>query len=225
MRILIIEDDRKIAENIREFLVSEAFETDIANDWTSGLALASWITPYDCIVTDRLLPGIEWSEIVRRLRKKGIGTPVLMLTALDQVESRVEGLEAWADDYLPKPFSLRELLARIRALIRRTYRKSEISNELRVGEVTLSLDTKIATRNGKAIRLSRKQFELLEYLMKNCGRVVSKSEIEEHVWGSNANLWSDVVRSHIQTLRSKVDWPFEKKLIKTFHGMWYTIDA
>jgi two-component system, OmpR family, copper resistance phosphate regulon response regulator CusR len=162
--------------------------------------------------------------MVRQLREHGVRTPVLLLTAMDATDQRIEGLDAGADDYLVKPFSLRELLARIRALMRRSFDHMKNGSELTVDDLCISLTTKKVTRAGSEIKLSRKQFELLEYLMRNAGRIVSKAEIEEHIWDRNANLWSDVVRSHIQTLRAKIDRPFDKKLIKTVHGMGYGIE-
>ena len=146
-----------------------------------------------------------------------------MLTAKDSLDAKVEGLDAGADDYVVKPFSLRELLSRVNALIRRSYDNLDAGTELRVGDLCLDTRTKKTSRGGKDIKLSRKHFQLLEFLMRNKGKICSKSEIEEHVWDMNAELWSDVVRSHIQILRSKVDKDFEPKLIRTIHSMGYMI--
>ncbi|MDD5377152.1 MAG: response regulator transcription factor [Candidatus Gracilibacteria bacterium] len=223
MRILIIEDDKHIAQNIREFLEQNTFSVDIAHDGEIGFQLAKSSTPYDCIILDRMLPNKEGATICRELRGTGIKTPILMLTAKDTTDAKIEGLDAGADDYIVKPFSLRELFSRINALIRRSYNNLETGVELRIADLSLDTRTKKVTRSGKEIPLSKKHFQLLEFLMRNKGRILSKSEIEEHIWDMNAELWSDVVRSHIQMLRSKVDKDFEKKLIRTVHSMGYTI--
>lgn len=146
-----------------------------------------------------------------------------MLTAKDTTDAKVEGLDAGADDYVVKPFSLREILSRVNALIRRRYDNLSIGTELRIADLSLDTKTKRVHRGGVDIPLSKKHFQLLELLMRNQGRILSKSEIEEHIWDRNADLWSDVVRSHIQILRSKIDKHFDKKLIHTVHSMGYTI--
>jgi DNA-binding response OmpR family regulator len=224
MRILLIEDDPKIAENVAEFLAQSAFAVDTARDGTAGFAAASGSVRYDCIITDVMLPGMDGMTIVRNLRAAGSKIPVLMLTAKGEISDRVEGLDSGADDYLPKPFSLRELEARIRSLLRRTSRNPESSGVLSVGDLSLDLAKKTAVRDGKEIPLSRKHFQLLELLMRNEGRVLSKSEIEESVWDRDAELWSDVVRSHMQMLRAKVDTPFKEPLIRNVRGMGYVME-
>lgn len=223
MRILLIEDDKYIAQNIREFLEQNTFSVDVTNDGEEGFRLAKSSTPYDCIILDRMLPSKEGTIICRELRAMGIKTPILMLTAKDTIDAKIEGLDSGADDYIVKPFSLREILSRLNALIRRSYDNLSAGIELRVADLCLDTKTKKVIRAGKEIPLSKKHFQLLEFLMRNKGSVLSKSEIEEHIWDMNADLWSDVVRSHIQILRTKIDKDFDKKLIRTVHSMGYTI--
>ena len=224
MRILVVEDNVAIAQNIREFLASQTFTVDIVHDGDEGFELAAGESPYDALILDVMLPGRDGISVCRDLRARGIETPIIMLTARDTLDARVEGLDHGADDYLVKPFALKELLARINALIRRNYRNLDADMELHVGELSLNTRTKKITREGQDIVLSKKHYQLLEFLMRNAGRVVSKQEIEEHLWDRDAELWSDVVRSHIQLLRARVDRGFDKKLIKTVHSMGYTIN-
>ena len=223
MRILLVEDDSEIGKNIREFLMQNTFSVDLVSDGEEAFSLAKSSTPYDIIILDIMLPRRDGISICRDLRSLGIRTPIIMLTARDSVDAKIEGLDTGADDYIVKPFSLRELLSRMNVLLRRKYDTMEDGTELKIADLILSTKTKRVTRSGQDITLSKKHFQLLELLMRNRGRVLSKSEIEEHIWDINAELWSDVVRSHIQVLRSKIDRDFEKKLIKTIHGMGYTI--
>jgi len=224
MRILLIEDDHQIAENIAEYLRDYSFAVDVSYDGIEGFNFAKGITPYDIILLDRMLPGKDGSTICRELRASWIKTPIIMVTAMDTVDARVEWLDVWADDYLIKPFALKELLARINAQLRRNHDNMENGTKIQIEDLILDTKKKIAIRAGKEIQLSRKLYQLLELLMRNSGTVLSKSQIEEHVWERNADLWSDVVRSHIQILRTKIDKWFKTPLIKTVHGMWYTIE-
>jgi len=224
MRILIIEDDKLIAQNIKEFLQQNTFSVDISNDWEDGFKLAKSSNPYDLIVLDINLPNKNWIDICNELRSIWDKTPIIMLTAKDSIESKIEWLDSWADDYLIKPFSLRELLSRINALLRRKYDNLDSWTEIILWDLILNTKTKKVVRSWKEIILTKKLFQILELLMRNKWKVLSKSEIEEHLWDMNAELWSDVVRSHIQLLRAKVDKGFPKKLIKTVHSMWYTIN-
>ncbi len=223
MRILIIEDNKHIAQNIREFLEQHTFSVDVSHDGLEGFQLAKSSTSYDCIILDRMLPNKEGTDICQELRAIGIRTPILMLTAKDTLDAKIEGLDVGADDYVVKPFSLRELLSRINALIRRNYDNLSTGTELQIADLSLDTKTKKVIRAGREIPLTKKLFQLLEFLMRNKGNILSKPEIEEHIWDRNAELWSDVVRSHMQILRSKVDKDFEKKLIKTIHSMGYMI--
>lgn len=223
MRILLIEDDIQISKNIEEFLKQNTFAIDVALDWEIWFNLAKSSNPYDIIILDLMLPKKDWINICKDLRKLDIKTPIIMLTAKDTIDNKVEWLDSWADDYLIKPFSLRELLSRINSIIRRSYDNLEDWTKLSVWDLILDTKSKKVIRWGKDIILSKKHFQILELLMRNKWKVISKQEIEEQLWDMNAELWSDVVRSHIQIIRSKVDKDFPIKLIKTAHSMWYSI--
>ncbi len=223
MRILLIEDDIQISKNIEEFLKQNTFAVDVALDWEMWFNLAKSSNPYDIIILDLMLPKKDWINICKDLRKLDIKTPIIMLTAKDTIDNKVEWLDSWADDYLIKPFSLRELLSRINSIIRRSYDNLEDWTKLSVWDLILDTKSKKVIRWGKDIILSKKHFQILELLMRNKWKVISKQEIEEQLWDMNAELWSDVVRSHIQIIRSKVDKDFPIKLIKTAHSMWYSI--
>lgn len=222
--ILIIEDDAEISGNVAEYCTEKGYSAETADNGTDGLALAL-SGRHSCIITDLMLPGVDGVSIIRRIREAGIHTPVIVLTAKGDISDKVEGLDAGADDYLAKPFSLRELEARIRALVRRGNVATQDTGDriYQVGPLSLSTATKEVTREGQTIPLSKKHFQLLELLMKNAGRVVSKSEIEAALWTDASDLTSDVVRTHMQMLRAKMDIPFEKGLIRNVRGMGYVI--
>lgn len=226
MPILLIEDDAEILGNVSEYCTEKGYSIETAENGTEGLALAL-TGRHSCIVTDVMLPGVDGVSIVRRVREAGIKTPIIILTAKGEISDKVEGLDAGADDYLSKPFSLRELEARIRALVRRgnIAATHEIQKDrvYKVGPLTLNTATKQIEREGQTIQLSKKHFQLLELLMKNAGRVVSKSEIEDALWDDTSDLTSDVVRTHMQMLRARMDIPFEKPLIRNVRGMGYVI--
>lgn len=224
MRILVVEDEHRIATAIKKGLMQERYAVDVAYTGTQGYDLASG-EEYDLILLDLLLPGMDGLTICRNLRKANIHTPILMLTAKGQIQDKVEGLDAGADDYLTKPFSFEELLARIRALARRP--KSAISENLAVGNLTLNLKTYAVERGGRAIRLSGKEFSLLEYLMRNSGRILTKDQIIAHVWNYDADILPNTVEVYIRNLRNKVDRPFtnKKTLIQTVRGFGYKIEG
>ena len=224
MRILIVEDEEGIAKNIAEYLRQHSFAVDIALDGKEGWEFARSIL-YDVILLDWMLPGMSGLDLCAQLRAKDTQGAIIMLTAKDTLDDKVEGLTTGADDYIVKPFELRELLARIQTLLRRQYRNQPQQGILQVGDLTLDLERREAARAGTRIILTKKLFQLLEFLMRNADRVVSKSDIETHIWDTHAELWSDVVRSHLQKLREKVDKDFEKKLIHTVHGIGYKISA
>lgn len=221
MRILLVEDDQKIANAIKKGLEQESYAVDIESHGEDGLGAAMAID-YDLIILDRMLPGLEGTKICRRIREEGRKTPILMLTAKDQVEDRVYGLNIGSDDYLIKPFDFDELVARIKALLRRP--QSVQNTTLNVADLSLNTITKNVSRAGKEIELSPTEFSLLEYLLNNQGRPISKDQIIEHVWNFDADILPNTVEVYIGYLRNKIEKPFGKKaLIKTVRGFGYKI--
>ena len=220
MRILVIEDEHKIANSIKRGFEQETWATDVAYDGEEGYDLAS-TEDYDVIVLDLMLPKMPGIEICKKLRKAGNHTPILMLTARGAVGDRVEGLNSGADDYLVKPFAFEELLARVRALVRRP--KETQSSELRVNDLVLNTNTFEVKKNGKNIELSRKEFAILELLMRNKDEVTTRTKIIEHVWDYDFNGMSNIVDVLVVTLRKKINSGYKQKLIKTIHGVGYTI--
>ncbi|PLV59129.1 response regulator transcription factor [Thermotoga sp. KOL6] len=220
MRILLVEDERDLADLIAEALRREMFTVDVCYDGEEGMYMAL-NEVFDVVILDIMLPVHDGWEILKAMREKGINTPILMLTALSDVEYRVKGLNMGADDYLPKPFDLRELIARVKALIRR---KTENKNtKLVCDDLVLDTISKKAFRAGKEIDLTRKEYQILEYLMMNKNRVVTKEELQEHLWSLEDTFFSDVLRSHIKNLRKKVDKGFKRRLIHTIRGIGYVI--
>ena len=221
MYFLVIEDERRLAQVVRKVLEEEGHTVDVAHDGEDGLAMAM-DGSHDVIVLDVLLPGIDGFEICRRLRAGGVDTPVLLLTALDAVEDRVRGLDAGADDYLPKPFAFQELLARLRALGRRRVQARE-PDRLKTDDLVLDLRRRRAERAGKTIELSPKEFALLEFLLRNEGRVVTRSQILDHVWGYVYSPDSNLVDVYVTYLRRKIDRGQEHRLIRTVRGSGYAL--
>lgn len=221
MYILVVEDERRLAQVIRRVLEEEGHTVDTAHDGEEGLAMALEGS-HDVVILDVLLPEIDGIELCQTLRRSRIDTPVLLLTALDSVQDRVRGLDAGADDYLPKPFAFQELLARIRALGRRKVQARE-SMKLQVRDLTLDLQRRRAERDGQTIELSPKEFSLLEYLMRNEGRVVTRSQILDHLWGYDYATDSNLVDVYVSYLRSKVDRRHLSKLIRTVRGVGYAL--
>ncbi len=223
MRILLIEDDPKIADFVLKGLKSAGFAVDHAVDGDAGLDLAL-SEPYDAAVVDIMLPKRDGLSVIEEMRRRKVETPVIVLSAKGEVEDRVRGLETGADDYLSKPFAFTELLARIYALLRRTSGGTE-PTRLTVGDLSLDLITREVTRTGKPIELQPLEFTLLAYLMRNAGRVVSKTMIMEHVWDYNFDPQTNVVEARISRLREKMDRDFDRKLIKTVRGVGYVLKA
>ncbi len=218
MRVLIIEDDKKIAAGIKKGLVSESFAVDLARDGLAGEALAK-INEYDVIILDIMLPRQDGIETCMNLRKSGIRIPILMLTALDDVLDKIKGLNSGADDYLAKPFHFGELIARIRAIIRRN---SEVkTSRISLYGIELDLNTHLAYREGKEIKLSSKEFGLLELFMMNPDKILSRERISEHLWDMNFDPRSNVIESFIKFLRQKIDKDFNHPLIHTIRGAGY----
>jgi DNA-binding response OmpR family regulator len=222
MRILIVEDEQKIANAVKQGLSREKFAVDVEYDGDSGLG-AALSEPYDLMVIDRMLPGsIEGLDICREIRAKKIHTPIILLTAKGQVSDKVIGLDAGADDYLVKPFSFDELLARIRALLRRP--PQSLDTVLAIEDLTLNPSTYEVKRTGKNIELSSKEFALLEYMMRNPNRILTKQSIIEHVWDFDADVLPNTVEVYIGYLRNKIDKPFKATpLIHTQRGFGYKL--
>ncbi len=220
MRILVVEDEVSLAELIKEGLEDEGYSVDVAYDGEEGFDLAA-NEPYDVVVLDIMLPKKDGFEIVRDLRNEGVKTPVLMLTAKSATEDKVLGLNSGADDYLTKPFSFDELLARIRALLRRSF--GEAKSVVRVADLELDLNTHEVKRLGKAIELTSKEYALLEYLVLNKNKLLSRMDIVEHIYDYNYDFDSNVVDVLVARLRSKIDKDFDKKLIHTVRGAGYMV--
>ncbi|MBI5906667.1 response regulator transcription factor [Candidatus Saccharibacteria bacterium] len=220
MRILLIEDEHKIAAAIKQGLTQEKYAVDVEYDADSGLG-AALNESYDVIIIDRMLPGsMEGLDICREIRKQGIHAPVIILSAKDQTRDRVSGLNAGADDYLVKPFSFEELLARIRALMRRP--QDTQGNTLKVNDLTLDTLSYDVRRGQQPIKVSAKEFALLEYMMRNSGRVLSKDNIISHVWDFDADILPNTVEVYVGYLRNKIDKPFKgPDLIHTLRGFGY----
>jgi DNA-binding response OmpR family regulator len=224
MRILVVEDEHKIANAIKKGLELESFAVDVAFDGDEGLALAT-SQDYDLVVLDRMLPGlVEGVDIVKEMRRDQIHTPVLLLTAKDAICDRVEGLNAGADDYLIKPFAFTELLARVRALLRRPL--GTLGTELKLDDLTLNTETYEVKRGGKPINLTSKEFALLEYLLRNQNQTLTKNNIMNHVWDYDADILPNTVEVYIGYLRGKIDKPFKgPQLIHTSRGFGYKMSV
>lgn len=223
MRVLIIEDEHKIARALKKALEQESYAVDVAYDSDEGYAMAT-TEPYDAAIIDRMLPGsYDGMEIVKAMREQKIHTPILLLTALGSVTQRTEGLDSGADDYLVKPFALEELLARVRALLRRPVEQQ--STILKAGDLALNTVTYEVTRGNQPIQLTGKEFALLEYMLRNQNRPLSKEVIIAHVWDYDADILPNTVEVYIKYLRSKIDDPFTKPLIRTMRGFGYKLQA
>jgi two-component system OmpR family response regulator len=221
MRILLVEDDLKIASFIIKGLKATGYAIDHAADGEEGLHLAL-TEPYDTAIIDIMLPKIDGLTLIERMRKEKVNTPVIILSAKDSIDDRVKGLQTGGDDYLTKPFAFSELLARVQALIRRAGGISE-PTQLNVGDLSINLLTREVTRGGRKIELQPLEFSLLEYLVRNKGRIVSKTMIMEHVWDYNFDPQTNVVEVRISRLRDKIDRGVDKKLIHTVRGVGYVV--
>jgi DNA-binding response OmpR family regulator len=223
MRILVVEDDHTIAQAIKEGLEQEAFAVDVSYEGKDGYLAAS-NDDYDLIILDIMLPGMSGIDIARKLRQGSNHTRILMLTAKDRVPDRVRGLNTGADDYMVKPFSFEELLARIKALLRRP--EESLGEILEAGDLTLNTITSEVTRHGQLIALSQKEYAVLEYLLRNKGKVLSKNNIMTHVWDFDADILPNTVEVFIKYLRDKIDRPFKgPELIQTVRGFGYKVSA
>jgi two-component system OmpR family response regulator len=221
MKALLVEDDVTIAEFILRGLKEAGFTVDHAADGETGLRLAT-SGQYDVAIIDRMLPKLDGLAVIQEIRRRTVATPILILSARHTVDDRVTGLEAGGDDYLIKPFAFTELLARVQALIRRAS-SMPASTTLTVGDLALDLRTRTATRGGQEIDLRPREFALLEFLMRNAGRVVSKTMILSHVWDYNFDPRTNVVDVLVHRLREKIDRGFDRKMIHTVRGIGYVI--
>ena len=220
MRILIVEDEKKVASFIKKGLEEEYFAADIALDGKEGMKMAT-TEEYDAIIMDIMLPFIDGISLLKEIRKREIITPVLMLTVKDSLKDKVEGLDAGADDYLTKPFAFEELIARVRALLRRN--ENTKTTKLKLGDLLLDLQTHKVIRENQEIILTPKEYAILEYLMRNSNKVVSRTKLIEHVYDYHFDPETNIIDVYINKVRSKVDTNFKIPLIHTIRGIGYII--
>lgn len=218
MRVLVIEDNPKIAAAVQKGLTENGYAVDISHTGFDGEEMAL-VTPYDVIVLDLMLPDRDGIDVCRSLRRQKVAAPIIMLTALSATEEKIDGLDAGADDYITKPFEFSELLARVRAILRRG--EATESRTLTCDDLTLDLYTRVATRGEEQYELSNKEYALLEYLMRNQNRVLSRIQIGEKVWDMNFEPSSNVIDVYVSSLRKKIDRGFERELIHTIKGAGY----
>jgi len=223
MRLLLIEDDADVAAYIQKGLAEAGHTIDLAHDGKNGLGLAT-TEDYDAMIIDRMLPAVDGLTIVKSVRAANIPTPILILSALGEVDDRVEGLKAGADDYLTKPFAFSELDARLEVLQRRASAGLNMDTRLKVGDLELDQLSRTATRAGHAIELQPREYRLLEYLMRHAGQVVTRTMLLEHVWDYHFDPQTNVIDVHISRLRSKIDKGFDKTLLHTVRGAGYMIN-
>ncbi len=222
LRLLLIEDEPKTVQSLKSSLETNGFDVDIAYDGDIGSMLARK-NPYDVIISDIILPYKKGYEIVKEIRESGSSTPVILLTALSSLDEKLKGFDVGADDYLIKPFELKELIARIRVATRRTNSLHIAFKKLQFDDLEMNLDTKTVTRGDQAIPLTAREFGLLECLLKNQGRVLSKEELLDKVWQMDADVTTNVVEVFMNLLRRKIDKDFPNKLIYTIYGMGYVL--
>jgi DNA-binding response OmpR family regulator len=220
MRLLLVEDNHRLNNSLRMSLMDDGYAVDPAFDGLEGEELAE-MTPYDAIILDLMLPKKDGIEVCRDLRDKHVNTPILMLTARDAIEDRVDGLDSGADDYLVKPFAIEELRARLRALLRRE--SSDKSGLIQVGDLVLDPATHSVERDGRPIRLTAKEYSLLEYFMRNPDRLITREMAESHIWSYDFEGTSNVVDVYIRRLRRKIDDPFAVKFFETVRGAGYRL--
>ncbi len=220
MRILIIEDEINLADSLKRAFKEQHYSVDVANTGEEGLFLGN-VNDYDIIILDIMLPDIDGWTVCNRLRKEGVKTPVLMLTALDDVDDKIKGLDEGADDYMTKPFDLRELMARVRSLIRR--QADQKTTKIQVADLLMDTSERTVVRAGKEIKLSAKEFAMLEYFILNKNKVLTREMISEHVWDMNFDPQSNVIDSFVRFLRHKMDKGFDKQLIQTIRGVGYKL--
>jgi two-component system, OmpR family, copper resistance phosphate regulon response regulator CusR len=221
-KILIVEDELKTLHALQKGFEEQGIAVDIAYDGATGYKLAS-TEIYDAIISDIIMPQMTGLQMLKSLRDAGIKTPILLLTALNQTDDKVQGLDVGADDYLGKPFEFKELMARLRALVRRNHVNVTDPVTLSFADLEMNLDAKVCVRAGRKIELTPREFAFMEYLIRNKGRVISKSEIAEKVWDIHFDTGTNVIEVYVNYLRNKVDKPFAQKLIHTAFGMGYIL--
>jgi DNA-binding response OmpR family regulator len=222
MRILIVEDDADVARFLRRGLTEEAYAVDVVDDGEAASEAAA-VNPYDAVILDVALPGADGLEVCRRIRASGSHVPILMLTARDTVDDKITGLDAGADDYLAKPFAFRELLARLRALLRR----GSVTLPSLVTAGTLEIDTRShrVTIGGQPLTLTTKEYAVLEHLARNAGRIVDREELSEHVWGDDFDPFSNLIEVYINRLRRHIEKVTDRRVIQTVRGSGYMLEA
>ena len=222
VKILLIEDEPKTVQSLKQGLEENSYEVEVAYDGHMGHQLATR-NAYQLIISDIIIPGINGLELCRKLRAEGIQTPILMLTALSTTDDKLEGFDAGADDYLAKPFDFKEFLARVKALIKRSNQTMIESQVLKFADLELDLTSKIVSRSGQKINLTAKEFQLMEYFLRNQEKVISKAEIAENIWEVEDENSSNLIEVYVNYLRKKVDKGFPSKLIHTQFGMGYIL--
>lgn len=222
MRLLVVEDEIHLQTIIKKRLMKEHYSVDACGNGLEALDYLA-VSPYDAIILDIMMPGLSGLEVLKRIRAEGNQVPVLFLTARDGIDDRVKGLDCGADDYLVKPFAFEELLARLRVMLRRTAGNSQTTDELALADLAIDVKSHQVSRSGKAIELSGKEYAVLEYLMRNQGHVLSREQIEQHVWSFDYEGGSNMVDVYIRYLRRKIDEGFEQKLIHTVRGAGYVM--
>jgi len=220
MKILIIEDERHLAGILKKGLEEKGFTVDLSHDGEEGLYMAETYS-YDAVLLDIILPKIDGLAILKRLRQKGINLPVLMLTAKGEIEDKIHGLDIGADDYVAKPFNFSELVARLKAIIRRS--KGKATPHIKIDDLEIDTNLRTVKRSGRDVRLSPTEYRIIEYLALNSGRVISRTELIEHVYDTEFDLDSNVIDVYINYLRNKIDKGFERQLIQTVRGAGYLI--
>ncbi|MBN1526507.1 MAG: response regulator transcription factor [Candidatus Omnitrophica bacterium] len=222
MRILVVEDEKKIADFVKRGLREEGYAVDVAHDGKEGYLLAS-ANDYDVIILDLMLPQMDGVTVCKKLREAKVESPIIMLTAKDTVQDKVTGLDSGADDYMAKPFSFEELLARIRAALRK--KEARGATRLQAADLIMDLINHKVTRGGREIELTAKEYALLEYLMRNAGTIITRTMISEHVWDIDFDTFTNVIDVYISYLRNKIDHGYKKKLIHTVRGRGYLLKA
>lgn len=221
MKLLIVEDEKRLCQTVAKHLKSDGYTVDTCYDGSDALDYING-TEYDAVILDIMLPGLDGISVLKKIRSRKLKTPVLLLTAKSSIDDKVEGLDSGADDYLTKPFSLEELSARIRVMIRRNG-VERVDNTITVGPLTLDTEKKTAVRDGKTITLTAKEYSILEYLMHNQGIVLSRDKIMHHIWNYDYEGSSNIIDVYIRTLRNKIDADSDQKLIRTVRGIGYVI--